>query len=460
MQRISINNLCNPKPEPSNQRDEEIAAEALDSLRNSNDLNNSHSSNEIHQNDHFLNRVSNLPLVNSALRAYESTKANSFVVKYGAETVESSVKSICMPVINKLEPQLGQLDDFACRQLDKLEKHYSSFMDSSTQPQLNEHNQQNGHYPVHSSVHQPYPKFEDGSELRNRRVMELSGGGPACQPSYTPQSNEIAKPAPRSRWQQVVLEAGVTASAGVALVSEESMKCLRYCQQWLAYASAHIEQQIQLLRNYLVSLATPSNSTALSTRASTAAFLSNIKKEVVATLRKVIDVVGRYAGSCLPGDARNSVRNFILNLPGRWASLNMPYLESDISTPCSSPLLTPNSSCQNSPSLLTPTEQTNRVLTLATESMNMLHNVGGIFKESVERAEGWLRAVGRSPNHTSYFPENAPMPQFSLLPPPVSRPNQNFGSSNSYSNNDHQCNSYNNIEIEEHARHESLPDIE
>lgn len=35
--------------------------------------------------------------------------------------VESSVKSLSKPVFEKLEPKLGQLDDFACRQLDKVD---------------------------------------------------------------------------------------------------------------------------------------------------------------------------------------------------------------------------------------------------------------------------------------------------------------------------------------------------
>lgn len=36
--------------------------------------------------------------------------------------VESGVKSLSKPVLDKLEPKLGQLDDFACRQLDKVNK--------------------------------------------------------------------------------------------------------------------------------------------------------------------------------------------------------------------------------------------------------------------------------------------------------------------------------------------------
>lgn len=166
----------------------------------------------------------------------------------------------------------------------------------------------------------------------------------------------------------------------------------------------------------------PSSSTAVATFSATSNFLATIKKEVVATLRKVVDIVGRYAGSGLPGEARLSVRNFILSLPGRWAALNVPILESTNSTPCSSPLLTPTSSSLNSPTVLTPTEHANRVLTLATESMTMLQNVGDIFKDTVDRAESWLTAVGMggSSPHEMDMP-GGHVPSFALLPPPSHR---------------------------------------
>ena len=82
----------------------------------------------------FVSRVSTIPLVNSALRAYEQSKASSRVVKvccqfmpvnalligiqYGAEMMESSMRSISKPVINRLP--VNQIDEFACRQLDRV----------------------------------------------------------------------------------------------------------------------------------------------------------------------------------------------------------------------------------------------------------------------------------------------------------------------------------------------------
>lgn len=38
---------------------------------------------------------------------------------------------------------------------------------------------------------------------------------------------------PRSRWQQLMVHAGSAAGTTAAVISEESMKCLRYCLSWL-----------------------------------------------------------------------------------------------------------------------------------------------------------------------------------------------------------------------------------
>ena len=49
--------------------------------------------------DDYLRR---LPFVNTALKSYDYAKNNSRVVKFGAEMVESSVKTISKPVMNRL----------------------------------------------------------------------------------------------------------------------------------------------------------------------------------------------------------------------------------------------------------------------------------------------------------------------------------------------------------------------
>lgn len=145
-----------------------------------------------------------------------------------------------------------------------------------------------------------------------------------------------------------------------------------------------------------------------STAAST---LASIKKEVVETLRKVINVVSRYAGACLPDQAKISVRQFILSMPVRWATLNN---ESVPSTPMGSPSLGPQSdrNPEQQAALNETSERATKVLVLAHESSDMLKSVASIFKDSVDKAENWmdkLRYVGMNPqNNSEGLPSWAP----------------------------------------------------
>lgn len=113
-----------------------------------------------------------------------------------------------------------------------------------------------------------------------------------------------------STWQQWMVDASSAAGSTAAVISEESMKCLKYCIHWLQYAIQHIQQQMNLIRSYLVSLATTSNNNTAS--------LDTIKKEMVSTIRKVVDVITCYASNALPYQAKTAIRGTILTLPSRW----------------------------------------------------------------------------------------------------------------------------------------------
>ena len=61
--------------------------------------------------------MSNIPLVNSALKVYENSKNSSQVVKYGAQMVES----FAAPIYDKFGKQaLSNVDEWGCKQLDKV----------------------------------------------------------------------------------------------------------------------------------------------------------------------------------------------------------------------------------------------------------------------------------------------------------------------------------------------------
>jgi hypothetical protein len=260
----------------------------------------------------------------------------------------------------------------------------------------------------------------------------------------------------RSRWQAVLLEAGGIGAA----VSEESMRRLKYCLQWLQvghtllclkslgthrpqFAATHIDGQIVILRDFIASLHPPPESPhALNPDALISQErmlqLTNVKRDVVATVRQVVDVVSKYAGGALPEPARTRVRGFILHLPQAWASAARRENVAPTPVPTrgrgsvrrsarranangtgetsrpTSPTgaASPRRPRQNSagaggaPVAVPPTagsakQAAQRILALATESLDMMRGVTGVVKDSLDRADAWverLRVIGLQRN--------------------------------------------------------------
>lgn len=203
----------------------------------------------------------------------------------------------------------------------------------------------------------------------------------------------------RPVWQSVMLSAGGISAA----MSEESMSRLKFCLQWLQYATQHIDAQILLLRSFISSLsphqnplpdlenpgspqeAGPSSSEDALVPIQTLQTLSEVKKDLVSTIRQVVDVVSKYAGSALPEPARNTVRTFILKLPERWASAARADSASGIASLPSTPGVEYRAGQR--PTAGTATVAAARVLTLATESLDMMRGVTSVVNDSLDRAE-------------------------------------------------------------------------
>lgn len=135
------------------------------------------------------------------------------------------------------------------------------------------------------------------------------------------------------------------------------------------------------------------------------ALLSQVKRELVSTIRQVVDVVSKYAGGALPEQARASVRAFILMLPERWS------LAARADANDSSLLQGTPGNGQRGVSGNAAMAASTRVLTLATESLDMMRSVTSVFKDSLDRAEAWVdrlvccHFLSLTPNvHSSYSP--------------------------------------------------------
>ncbi|KAF8194989.1 transcription factor Opi1-domain-containing protein [Pholiota molesta] len=466
----------------------------------------------------FVSRMSSLPLLGSAMRVYEQGKASSRVVKYGAEMMESSVKAVSRPVIDRLPVNVNQLDDFACRQLDRLDRYRrpSTGADTTTSPSATMAISPTS---PSSTYNTGRPKLKtktlDGSAIEddediNEGTSSYSGrrwkGSDRGVPSWLeesmapPPDSRSSTPtridedgnanhtrnisssdtaggterqvAQRSRWQAVLLEAGGLSAA----LSEESMRKLKYCLQWLQYATAHIDAQILILRDFTASLQPlPSSSSSVTRRPPISEDhlrkLTAVRRDIVHTIRQVVDVVSKYTGGALPEPARTRVRGFILKLPQRWATKAGPVAtgasasssasavaslsalgeretvaaagglgtsalrrpggpgqrraaqrergmgapEPGMRSGTSSRAQSPSSSPRMARASLASTRHgdagqggdavsasaalvaSQRILVLATESLDMMRNVTGVVKDSLDRADAWvgrLRTVG------------------------------------------------------------------
>jgi len=108
-----------------------------------------------------------------------------------------------------------------------------------------------------------------------------------------------------------------------AALSEESMRRQKYCRQWLQHALVHIDGQILSFWDFIVSLqsaAKGSISPEAPVSLSHLRILTDIRNDVVHTIRQVGDVVSRYAGTAVTKPAHSRVREFLLHLSQQWAS--------------------------------------------------------------------------------------------------------------------------------------------
>ncbi|KAI3649071.1 hypothetical protein MP228_006925 [Amoeboaphelidium protococcarum] len=350
----------------------------------------------------FIQRVTQLPVVNSTLRTvqevYESSKNSSNVLRYSANTVESGVKTLIdttIPVLSRLEPQINQLDSFACRQLDRLEKSYPIILE------------------------EPAEMYTTGREAIGGTLRKLHPVSFTSSPSISGQDQSLAHQQQQQQQLQQQQQmhrdqhfAGTPSSSssttGASVVQkwnhilgEESVKTLRFCIDWLQYATTHIDLQIQSLKQAMVELQQNANgdvskmnthlANAIAQLAQSAA---RVKREVVETLRKVVDVLGKYAGSVLSLEARNTVRGFILSLPTRWnaimgtahphpESLQQQSLFAQAQFNGAPQSGYPPVQCSGNPAEVEAT----KVLTLANETNHMLRSTMDVFQQSVRTAE-------------------------------------------------------------------------
>ena len=272
-----------------------------------------------------------------------------------------------------------------------------------------------------TDIEQALPEYHESLRPITYRYSDQLEPLPAYDdqrsPSYEEQDSASQSSRPRSPRQSAwPMRLMVTTSAlGVAL-SDESLRSLKYCLGWLKWANGHLNRVVLTLRgtikeyhdsqrrepdglrdtNHITrdsAIAKIDTDSRLGEPRDPAAIVAHIeflKSEVAKTIKKVNDVVSKYAGGALPENARNLVRSQLTSLPSRfrYASEHDELAKS------------PSPGCEadehggglNKNNTITSAQ---RMVILATEGLSMISQVSGVLDGTITSAEEWCERLGR-----------------------------------------------------------------
>jgi hypothetical protein len=215
------------------------------------------------------------------------------------------------------------------------------------------------------------PAYTDGAEQPNQ-VASRPGSGAS------------------GAWQQRLIMS--TSGLSIAM-SDESLRSLKYCLRWLRWANEHIAKVIAAMRSTLQQY-DGENATAdegldhamvdAVDRKQLAARITEMKTDVLKTMRDVIETVSRYAGGALPENARDLVRKHLTSLPQRFRIATMQ-----------------DASAQHQGEDVKEQEVRDgaqRVLVLAKEGLDMMEQVSGVLDGTIVSAEEWCERLGKRKN--------------------------------------------------------------
>ncbi|KAH9250755.1 hypothetical protein BASA81_011409 [Batrachochytrium salamandrivorans] len=269
-------------------------------------------------------------------------------------------KNIARPVFDTLEPALTPLGRFACNQLDRLERSVPYILD----PIQGVYYMKNKHQEmilitIIVIIHLPIRQWL--ILLHFRQSQRLHNRAAECQAhAYLPNLLYF-QIWPMTQQSFFLLFGGILLGNGVGVAFHVHFTNL---------SSGH-----DISRPTVDTL---SNIDAESAKGNLPALIDSIKRDVVETVRTAVEMVSRHAAVYLPGDARQSVRAFILDLPSRLASLT-------------------RSPSPEAPQALhgetAEAQEAQNVLTLASESSAMLKGIESVFSRTVELSERMLEPV-------------------------------------------------------------------
>ncbi|PWY90802.1 putative clock controled protein (Ccg-8) [Aspergillus heteromorphus CBS 117.55] len=317
--------------------------------------------------------------INGSVSAYANSKSYSPRFKSGVEFIERNIGSPVASTVGTVGRKTGVESGLRWA----LQRRASS---SANSGRSKRRKVSGDHHPSDVDVERG---ADDGTmdDPRGRSSSDLSPaeGLPPYDDQKSPNYDEIRRDSPSRKtpptWQSRLMIS--TSGLGVAM-SEESLHSLQYCLTWLRWANGRLDKAIDTLKSALkewdssqqngdsAAAHDASNTTLLTRR------IQAVKEDVLTTLKRVVDIVSKYAGGALPENARNLVRRHLTSLPHRFqiASTSNPP---------------PDSTAASSDA----TVGAHRILVLAEEGLDMMSQVNRVVNDTLVSAELWCERLGR-----------------------------------------------------------------
>lgn len=227
--------------------------------------------------------------------------------------------------------------------------------------------------------------------------------------------NQVAeRPRHNRSWStQLVIS---TSGLGVAL-SESSLKSLTYCVGLLTKATEHVETVMNalkmVLREYDQARESWQHSKARRAKEAEAGIMAHgevagedeaaqrlaerIKQlcdDIWNTMKTVVNSVSTYAGGALPENARRVVKGQLMSIPQRWrfaseAAAQQDQQQLDAKDGGHAEMAAASQAEGEA------RKAAHRMIAFATEGLDMMAQVNGVVKITLQSAEDWLQSLGR-----------------------------------------------------------------
>ncbi|CAK7268978.1 transcriptional regulator opi1 [Sporothrix epigloea] len=270
------------------------------------------------------------------------------------------------------------------------------------------------------------PAYDD---YRSPEYTEAICGGSLSQNQSTPASGtttpalqEQQQQSPQSQhqnegtinqtaaWQSRI----VMSTSGLSVsMSEESLRSLKYCFNWLRWAHGNIDKVIDSLKTVLDQYDSAGRTAGESAQADGAAAsprgdegedsiavqahlnelaarVATLRGDLLQTLRGAVDTVSKYAGGALPDNARVLVRRHLTSLPQRFSLANQAEAEA-----VAKAMRSRKDGRRGPASGKEVREGAQRVLVLAKEGLDMMSQVSGVLDSTIVSAEEWCERLGK-----------------------------------------------------------------